>query len=101
MAKRNMRAATIFGRGEMRIEEKPVPACPFDSMLIKVESCAICGSDLKIYRMGDFRSRYPIILGHEIAGVIEEVGSGSVGYYEGERVCVAPGHGCGECKYCR
>jgi L-iditol 2-dehydrogenase len=96
-----MRVATVFGPDEMRIEKKPVPLCPSDSMLIKVESCAICGSDLKIYKTGDFCSQYPIVLGHEIAWTVEEAGSGIDEYYEGERVCVAPGHGCGECKYCR
>lgn len=96
-----MKAATIFDKGDMRIIEKSVPECTPESLLIQVEACAICGSDLRIYKRGDARARYPIIIGHEIAGTVVEVGRHVNGYREGERVCVAPGHGCGECRYCK
>ncbi len=97
---KKMKAASVVSPGNLRIIEKPVKACPPDSMLIKVEACTICGTDLRIYKKGDPRARYPIVIGHEIAGTIAEVGKALQGYSEGESVCVAPGHGCGECKYC-
>ena len=96
-----MKVASVFGRGDMQIIEKPVPECTPESLLVQVEACAICGSDLRIYKRGDARARYPIIIGHEIAGIVVEVGRHVRNFKEGERVCVAPGHGCGECKYCR
>ena len=69
-------------------------------LLIEVEGCAICGSDVRIFRKGDARARYPIVIGHEIAGVVAAVGANLKGFKEGDRVCAAPGHGCGKCRYC-
>jgi L-iditol 2-dehydrogenase len=64
-------------------------------------ACGICGTDKRIYRVGDYRASYPVIVGHEIAGVVDAVAPGVDAVKEGDRVCVAPGHGCGECRMCR
>jgi L-iditol 2-dehydrogenase len=96
-----MLSAQVERPGQMRLVEKPIPDPGDDSLLIKVEACAICGSDLRIFRKGDSRARYPIVIGHEIAGAVVKVGKNVKGLAEGDRVCVAPGHGCGECRYCR
>jgi L-iditol 2-dehydrogenase len=96
-----MLSAQVEGLGQMRLVEKPIPVPGDDSLLIKVEACAICGSDVRIFRNGDSRARYPIVIGHEIAGTVIKVGKNVKGLSEGDRVCVAPGHGCGECYYCR
>lgn len=82
----------------IEVEEPQTLAC---SLKIKVEACAICGSDLRIFTKGDARATFPRIIGHEIAGSVVEVGDGTEGFKVGDRVCVAPGHGCGECKYCK
>lgn len=95
-----MKAAKVYGKNKLRVEEVPVPELPTESVLLKVESCAICGTDLRIYRKGDHRAEYPVITGHEIAGQIVKVAPGVEGYEVGDRVCVAPGHGCGHCKMC-
>lgn len=95
-----MLSAQVESLGVMRLVEKPIPAPGDDSVLVKVKSCAICGSDVRIFRSGDSRARYPIVIGHEIAGIIEAVGKNVEGLREGDRVCVAPGIGCGTCKYC-
>jgi L-iditol 2-dehydrogenase len=68
---------------------------------VRVRACAICGTDIRIYRKGDHRAQYPVVAGHEIAGVVDAVAPGVTGVKEGERVCVAPGHGCGRCRMCR
>jgi L-iditol 2-dehydrogenase len=96
-----MKAALVKEKNVMVVEDIPVPRVPEDSMLIKVHACAICGSDVRIFRKGDARAKYPVVIGHEIAGVVEEVGRKVTGYRPGDRVCVAPGHGCGQCVYCR
>ncbi len=96
-----MLSAQVESLGEMRLVEKPIPVPNDDSLLIKVEACAICGSDVRIFRKGDARARYPIVIGHEIAGTVVQVGRNVTGFAEGDRVCAAPGHGCGECRYCR
>ncbi|MCX7017515.1 MAG: alcohol dehydrogenase catalytic domain-containing protein [bacterium] len=95
-----MLSAQVIRLNELQLVEKPVPEAGDDSLLIKVHSCAICGSDLRIYKRGDARANYPIVLGHEIAGTVAKVGRNVKGYAEGDRVCAAPGHGCGSCRYC-
>jgi L-iditol 2-dehydrogenase len=96
-----MKAAVVHALGDLRLEQIPVPEVPAGSIRLKVQSCAICGTDIRIYRKGDHRAQYPVVIGHEIAGTVDAVGRGASGIHEGERVCVAPGHGCGECRTCR
>ena len=95
-----MKAAVVEKLGVINIREVPEPKILSESMLIKVEACAICGSDIRIFRKGDPRATLPRIIGHEIAGVIEKLGLRVMKYKIGDRVTVAPGHGCGKCKYC-
>ncbi len=96
-----MKAAMIHAKGDLRLEDISIPEVPAGSIRVKVQACAICGTDLRIYRKGDHRAEYPVVVGHEIAGIVEAVASGIKGVREGDRVCVAPGHGCGECRMCR
>ena len=96
-----MKAALVYGINDLRVEEYDKPACPENSILVRVKACSICGTDVRIYRKGDYRAQYPVIIGHEIAGEIVEVSKNVKNYKPGDRVCVAPGHGCGECRTCR
>lgn len=96
-----MKAAVIEQLGVISVQEVPEPELLPESMLIRVEACAICGSDIRIFRKGDPRATFPRIVGHEIAGVIEKVGNKIKKFNIGDRVTVTPGHGCGKCKYCR
>jgi len=100
MTAKTMKASRVYGINDMRVETVERPDAPDGSILVKVRSCAICGTDRRIYKRGDFRAGYPVIPGHEIAGEIAEVSRGLEGYKTGERVCVAPGHGCGTCVAC-
>ena len=95
-----MKAAVVYKKGDLRVEDQPIPDVIPGSIRVKVNACAICGTDLRIYRKGDYRAQYPVIVGHEIAGVVEAVASGVQEVKEGDRVCVAPGHGCGTCRMC-
>jgi len=95
-----MKAAVIEKLGSISVCEVPEPELLPKSILIKVEACAICGSDIRIFRKGDPRATFPRIIGHEIAGVVEKVGNKIKNFNIGDRVTVAPGHGCGKCKYC-
>ena len=96
-----MKAAVVYGKGDLRVQTVEKPAVPDGSIRIKVMSCAICGTDRRIYKAGDFRAGYPVITGHEIAGIVEETAPGVTSVKPGDRVCVAPGHGCGYCRACR
>lgn len=96
-----MKAAIVHARGDLRLEDIDIPPVPVGSIRVRVQACAICGTDLRIYRKGDYRAQYPVVVGHEIAGIVDAVAPGVIGVREGDRVCVAPGHGCGLCRMCR
>ena len=98
-----MLAAVYKGKKNIEIKDIPKPEISDDEVLLKVKACSICGTDRKIYEYGHFKinERNEQILGHEISGVIEEVGK-KVDYYEkGMRIALAPNVGCGFCEVCR
>ena len=68
-------------------------------VLIEVRRCGVCGTDLHIFA-GDFLSPYPLIPGHEFAGVVADVGPGTARVQKGMRVAVDPSLFCGKCSYC-
>ncbi|NPV54162.1 MAG: alcohol dehydrogenase catalytic domain-containing protein [Firmicutes bacterium] len=96
-----MKAAVVHALNDLRIEEVPEPALLDDSVMIRVEACAICGTDLRIYRRGDKRAKLPQVIGHETAGIIEAAGPLVKGLKVGDRVTVAPGISCGSCRSCQ
>ncbi|MDA0578743.1 MAG: alcohol dehydrogenase catalytic domain-containing protein [Verrucomicrobia bacterium] len=82
--------------------EAPMPRLADDELLVRVEATSICGTDIKIARLGH-RKLQPgqsIILGHEFAGTIEQVGRRQHDYREGMVVGIAPNIGCGHCAMC-
>jgi threonine dehydrogenase-like Zn-dependent dehydrogenase len=98
-----MPAAVFAGRGRLEIRERPVPQVerPTD-VVLDVEACGICGSDLQI--LGD-PPRHPattgVVLGHEFVGVVADAGPDVVSLRPGDRVVVAPNISCGTCGPCR
>jgi L-idonate 5-dehydrogenase len=99
-----MRAVVVHGAGDLRLEEcARVPPGPGE-VAIRVRYGGICGSDLHYLQhgaIGDFRVREPLILGHEVAGIVDEVGSGVTGLEPGQPVTVNPATPCNECSRCR
>ena len=92
-----MRSAIYYSNTDIRIEEMPMPKIGEGELLVRVEACGICGSDcMEWYRAG----RTPLILGHEIGGVIEDAGAGVTKYKKGDRVAGAHHVPCGKCHYC-
>ncbi|WP_438313802.1 zinc-dependent dehydrogenase [Candidatus Caldatribacterium sp. SIUC1] len=96
-----MRAAVFYGPGDLRIEDRPVPLIGKGDVLVKVEACAICGTDVRIFHFGHRAITGPQVLGHEISGVIAEKGEAVEGYEVGERVVVDPIVSCGQCFFCQ
>lgn len=97
-----MKAAYYYGIGDIRIEDVDIPKINEDEMLIKVKACAVCGTDLRIFKFGHFKIPQGVkrVLGHEIAGEIAEVGSKVKGYTAGMKVATPPNIGCGTCPMC-
>jgi L-iditol 2-dehydrogenase len=95
-----MKAAVWYGPEDLRVEERPKPAVAPGSLVVKVEACAICGSDLRIYREGNARIEEPRIIGHEISGQVVAVGAGVDGFQSGDRISVGADIPCGDCAHC-
>lgn len=97
------RAAVIHAAHDLRIEEVPLAEPGASEVLVRIGAGGICGSDLHYYHDGGFgvvRVREPMVLGHEIAGVIEKLGSGVSGLKVGQTVAVNPSRPCNACSYC-
>ena len=93
-----MRVAVYYSNSDIRIEEKPKPKIGEGELLVKIEASGICGTDcLEWYRI----NKVPLVLGHEIAGTVVEVGKGARGYRSGDRVSVSHHVPCGQCRFCR
>jgi L-iditol 2-dehydrogenase len=92
--------AVFHGPGRMAIEDAPELEPGPDDVLLKVDSCGICGTDRAIFR-GDVPLETPIVLGHEYSGTIVATGSDVRSLAIGDRICVDPNITCGSCVYCR
>lgn len=97
-----MRAARLQTPGEpLTIESVPVPVPESDEVLVEVEACGLCGTDIHLAVDGDIPvERTPITLGHEAAGVIAAVGDAVSQYAVGNRVALFPSATCGHCRFC-
>ncbi len=92
-----MRAGVYYSNSDVRVEERPVPRIGPGEVLMRVHASGICGSDvLEWYRM----PKAPIVLGHEVAGDIVEVGDGVDGVKVGDRVAVSHHVPCNACPEC-
>jgi len=96
-----MKAAVLEGINRITLKEIDRPTCTDETILVRVDACAVCGTDVKALRHGHHMIKPPVILGHELTGTIVEVGADVHGYYDSERVTIAPAVPCGLCHYCR
>ncbi len=95
-----MKAALFQGPGDLHVIDVDSPSAAPDELKIRVESCATCGTDAKIFGHGHPRLNPPQIIGHEIAGEIIEVGKDTSGYSVGDRVQIIAAVPCEECWAC-
>ncbi len=99
-----MKAVTIFGAHDLRVIDRPDPQPGPGEVLVRMGAGGICGSDMSYWskgRVGDFAIREPMVLGHEIAGTVERVGTDVTAVGVGARVAVDPSRPCLHCDYCR
>jgi L-iditol 2-dehydrogenase len=96
-----MKAIVYHAPGDVRIEEIAKPACSDGALLVQVDACAVCGTDLKSYHHGNPRIKAPLVMGHELTGLVAEVGRGVEGHQPGERIVMATSVSCGACYFCR
>ncbi len=99
-----MEALVIHAPGDLRVEEFETSELGAGQLQVRVRCGGICGSDLHYYQHGGFgaiRIKEPMVLGHEVAGVIEAVGAGVTDFKPGERIAISPSRPCGLCNYCQ
>lgn len=98
-----MRALFAHAAKDLRIEAVETPALGERDIRVRIRFGGVCGSDLHYYQHGGFgsvRLKQPMILGHEIAGVVEAVGAACARVKVGDRVAVNPSVPCNQCRYC-
>jgi L-iditol 2-dehydrogenase len=95
-----MKAAVFLGPGRIEIKNIPDPKPKQGEVLLKVKACAICGTDVRIFYHGQKNVVPPRITGHEIAGIVEDIGSGVKNIKPGTPVTTVTSVGCGICKLC-
>jgi len=96
-----MKVARFYAPGDVRVEEMPKPEPGPGELLMRTKACATCGTDVKIVNFGHHHIVPPRVMGHEIAGVIEELGRGTEGFSPGDRVQLIAAIPCGQCFECR
>lgn len=96
-----MKAAVYWGPKRLQVQSIPEPRCGPDEVVIQVEVCSVCGTDIRIYNHGQANVQPPQVIGHEIAGIIAESGRNVSACPVGQRVTVATPVGCGQCRFCR
>jgi L-iditol 2-dehydrogenase len=96
-----VKAVVFRGPGELSVEEVPDPELTPDGVIIAIEACGICGSDVRRWQHGAHYEHGWQIPGHEIAGKVVEVGKDVTNYAVGDRLALAADVSCGECYYCR
>jgi L-iditol 2-dehydrogenase len=97
-----MKAAVYYGPRDVRVESVPRPTAGPGEVVLRVLRCSVCGTDKRIFTHGQKNVVPPAITGHEIVGVVDEIGSGvDRGIKSGDKAVIATVVGCGKCIYCR
>lgn len=94
-----MKAAVIYAPGDVRVVEIEKPTPKEGEVLIRVKSCGVCGTEHTLFT-GGYYANYPVVLGHEYAGEIVEIGNGVKNFTIGDHVTVDPNIVCHKCDYC-
>lgn len=96
-----MKAAVYRGKEAIIVEDVAVPILDEGEVLLEIETCNVCGTDLRTYRHGDKKITPPRILGHEFCGRVVESRSTDTDIKVGDRVLMYIVLSCGECRYCK
>jgi L-iditol 2-dehydrogenase len=99
-----MKANVLHAKETVAVDDVPVPTVDADQVLVRIQAVGVCGSDVHYFhemRIGDFVVEEPMILGHESAGTIVEVGADVPRDRIGERVSIEPQRACRVCEQCK
>ncbi len=93
-----MKIAMYYANDDVRLEDAPRPKPQPDEVLMRVMACGLCGSDVMYWYR---RHKVPLVLGHEVAGIVEQVGANVTTLKVGDRIVAAHHVACDDCQYCR
>jgi threonine dehydrogenase-like Zn-dependent dehydrogenase len=99
-----MKGVVYVERGRVEVRELPMPVTGPGEVLVKIEYCALCATDVHVVNHGLFGIKPPMVMGHEAAGTVVEVGTevAAKGYFKvGDRVSACPASYCGKCEHCK
>lgn len=96
-----MKSLLLSEYNHLELAEMPMPAAGPGEVLVRVEACGICGSDVHGFDGSTGRRIPPIVMGHEAAGTVEAIGGGVTKFKKGDRVTFDSTVYCSECKYCK
>lgn len=95
-----MKANVLFGIGDLKYTNIPLPRLKSDEVLVKVKAAGICGSDIaRVFKTGTYH--FPTVIGHEFSGVVSDIGSSTYLSWLGKRVSVFPLKPCFKCNNCK
>src|SRR5450755_4364760 len=97
-----MNAAVLYGQEDVRIERVPMPLPEPGEIVVRITAALTCGTDLKVYRRGYHAKMLvpPALFGHELAGVVYDIGAGVTKFAPGMRVVALNSAPCGRCYWC-
>ena len=87
--------------GQIQFQEVPTPQPQEGQVLVKIMEIGVCGSDIHVYHGEHPFTSYPVTQGHEVSGLVEELGPGVTGFHVGQKVTIQPQVVCGQCWPCR
>jgi len=96
-----MKAAVLEDLNSITIKDIPEPKAGDNEAVLRVEACAVCGSDIRIYHYGNDRVHMPAVIGHELSGVVVESGRNVTRVKVGDRVALGADVPCGKCYWCQ
>ena len=99
-----MKAIVCHAPEDLRIDNFETDALGSHQLQVDVAYGGICGSDLHYYQHGGFgtvRIKEPMVLGHEVSGIVRVVGSAVQNFKAGQRIAISPSRPCGQCQYCQ
>ncbi len=99
-----MKGVVYTAPGEVKVLDLPMPEVGPDDILVKVEYCALCATDVHVVMHGLYNLKPPMVMGHEMSGTVAGVGLNVARkgrFHVGDRVAAIPSDSCGECYYCK
>ena len=100
MRPEQMQAGVLVQPKQLELQTRPVPTPGAQEVLVKMELLGICGSDVSLYLGHRSNTPFPLIIGHEGIGRIEQFGANVTGLQLGQKVVIEPNFPCGQCSLC-